>query len=594
MKLTTVKQQNLQREPIITIVIPIRNRWGARVKNCLRSIQLQSVKPIEIIVSDYGSDSRNHGRLRETLKPFDCTIYHTQTSEVWSRSLANNIGIRRAEAKYVATLDVDAMLDPRVMEFIIKLHQGYEERDKKAIIGSQVYHLPDDLDLEDLDLPRSADGNRNNYELLRIKGKMLRPGFGVMLCAASEWWHRVRGFDERIKGWGAGDNDLWDRAKRDGLSHNLLNTNPFPQINIYHQWHKTHSLAKEIGNEEFYRLYRINAEIWKNDWSIIRNDANWGMYIIASKPKVSTEVPAVPAPRVHPPPLRISSSMICWNEAQTIDLALKSIANFIDEVIILDTGSTDGTQKIAQECIDTLDLSGYVRQIRVNQLGQARLKGYELCDGDWVLMQDANLILSNALKAEIRNHVNSYKQRRDANVGRIHSLNLMGDYEHYFANQPFMAPHRVFVRADEAKWRLATDRPKFGGRMITFNNWAVNLSRVRPAWRYWYRGEQFDRRYHTKGRGDDFINRANIQRRWQDSGKYYSIPEYVEKEMEITLDDVERIAPNWFLTQLQLEAAPLTPEMRMGLPEVINKELKSPRYRLVYEGGKIIGRWPDL
>jgi len=39
--------------------------------------------------------------------------------------------------------------------------------------------------------------------------------------------------------------------------------------------------------------------------------------------------------------------MIAWNEAETIDLAIKSVAGFVDEVVIADNGSFDGTQEIA-------------------------------------------------------------------------------------------------------------------------------------------------------------------------------------------------------------------------------------------------------
>ena len=281
--------------------------------------------------------------------------------------------------------------------------------------------------------------------------------------------------------------------------------------------------------------------------------------------------------------------MIAWNEASTIDLTLRSIVDFADEVIIIDTGSFDGTRKIAREWIDRLNLSGKVKQMSIRNLGEARLSSFMLCQGNWVLMQDSNLVLSNALKNELRTHMRNHP----GVCCDVKSLNLMGDYEHYFFHQPFMAAHRIFVERSKAKWRLGIDRPKFHGRARVLGNWAVNLSRVRPAWRYWYRGEQFDRSYYTR-KNRRWINPANIQRRWMKTNQYPNLVEYIEAVEGLTLEDVKRIAPEWYLRLLRLEATALTAELRRKLPEVILKELKSPRYKLIYEKGKITGRWPTL
>jgi len=289
---------------------------------------------------------------------------------------------------------------------------------------------------------------------------------------------------------------------------------------------------------------------------------------------------------------QLSSGMICWNEAQTIDLALKSISNFVDEVIIIDTGSFDGTQKIARETIDNLNLSGQIKEVTITKLFDARLKAFQLCDGDWMLMQDSNLVLSNALKQEMLGHI-----KRSNALGCVKSLNLMGDYEHLFGNRPFMAPHDILIKLEKATWDESADRPHFIGTVKTLSNWAVNLSRVRPAWRYWLRGEQFDRRAYNdvaRRHSDGHKNKFNTQYSWQRLDKYTSPLEYIEVTKGMTLNDVKQVAPAWFLKQLRLEARHLVPAYRQDLPEVIQDELKNPRYKLIYENNKITGRWPEL
>lgn len=291
--------------------------------------------------------------------------------------------------------------------------------------------------------------------------------------------------------------------------------------------------------------------------------------------------------------MKISSSMICWNEAQTIDLALGSIADFVNEVVIVDTGSFDGTQKIAKETIDHLNLSGQVKEVKITKLLDARRAAFSLCTGNWVLIQDANIVLTEPLKQEMLRHIKIYPRV----VGCMNSLNLMGDYEHLFDNRPFMAYHRDFVERNRVGWNTDKDHPTCFGTARGFSSWAVNLSRVRPAWRYWLRGEAFDRRYYDEAmrkRDNGHQSKYNIQYHWQKADKYSSILEYVEAVKGITLDDVKRIAPDWFLNQLRLEARHLIPADKNKLPEIIKKELKNPRYKLIYEEGKIVGRLPEL
>jgi len=285
--------------------------------------------------------------------------------------------------------------------------------------------------------------------------------------------------------------------------------------------------------------------------------------------------------------------MICWNEANTIDLALESIAGFADEVIIIDTGSFDGTYGIAQETLDKFNISGQIRRVRIKNLYEARLIGLQLCEGAWVLVQDANLVLSKSLQQEMSTHIHTCP----GVIGRIGSLNLMGDYEHYFANVPFMGRHKILSERENIQWNFNPDRPDYIGKELNLSNWAVNLSRVRPSWRYWLRGEQFDRRYYGwLRRRMSYGNRTptNLQWKWMKSHRYYSPLEYAEAELDMSLDDIKKVSPKWFLKSLQTEATPLTEEHRKGLPEVIKEELKNPRYKLIYSRDKIIGRYPEL
>ncbi len=86
--------------------------------------------------------------------------------------------------------------------------------------------------------------------------------------------------------------------------------------------------------------------------------------------------------------------IICQDEAKHIRRVLESVKDF-DEVVIVDSGSSDETLEIAKEYTDKI--------YHQEWLGFAAQKEYakELCSNEWVLNLDADEQLSPELKVEI-------------------------------------------------------------------------------------------------------------------------------------------------------------------------------------------------
>ena len=255
-----LKQQKNLKSLVFTLVIPTRNRHGARMRNCMRGIQLQTQEGIEVIVADYGSSEKGIEIMLKSLEPFDCTVYHYKTDDVWSLSRARNIGIRRANAKHIASLDVDCIMMPDVVQATVK---RYQENPNDFVVN-RVCHCPKDLDVTSLVLPR-------DYPRLRQTCECVRPGVGAYMSAPREWWFKVRGFDERMKRWGAEDDDIKKRARKDGRRLHVLSQKKEPEMKIYHQWHPKSEARLNSRAQQ-----RINLKIFKRDGTIIRNKGNWG------------------------------------------------------------------------------------------------------------------------------------------------------------------------------------------------------------------------------------------------------------------------------------------------------------------------------
>jgi tetratricopeptide (TPR) repeat protein len=81
----------------------------------------------------------------------------------------------------------------------------------------------------------------------------------------------------------------------------------------------------------------------------------------------------------------LSLSMIVRNEAGRIERCLASVAGFVDEMVVLDTGSSDDTVAIARRCgavVHTLPWPG--------DFAPARNAALQHVSGDWVLVLDAD------------------------------------------------------------------------------------------------------------------------------------------------------------------------------------------------------------
>ena len=132
---------------------------------------------------------------------------------------------------------------------------------------------------------------------------------------------------------------------------------------------------------------------------------------------------------------KISAFIITKNEAERITKAIMSIKDIVDEIIVVDSGSTDDTVKIAEELgakVVYNEWPGYVKQ---------KTFAESLCTHPWILNLDADEELSEGLRNEI-----SYVFAHDVqDQYKGYSLNFV--IMHRFDTKPrFLAPANRFIR----------------------------------------------------------------------------------------------------------------------------------------------------
>lgn len=97
-----------------------------------------------------------------------------------------------------------------------------------------------------------------------------------------------------------------------------------------------------------------------------------------------------------PDPLPISVFIIAKNEADRIGRAIDSVAGRVDEILVVDSGSTDNTIEIAE---------GMGARTLFNAwegYGQQKIFGEAACQNDWILNIDADEEVGEQLWQEIR------------------------------------------------------------------------------------------------------------------------------------------------------------------------------------------------
>lgn len=91
----------------------------------------------------------------------------------------------------------------------------------------------------------------------------------------------------------------------------------------------------------------------------------------------------------------LSAVIITYNEERILEKCLQALTGIVDEIVILDSGSTDNTLKIAHKynCL--------VHQQTFAGFGKQKNDVIALANNDWVLALDADEIVSDVLREEL-------------------------------------------------------------------------------------------------------------------------------------------------------------------------------------------------
>jgi glycosyltransferase involved in cell wall biosynthesis len=204
--------------PGISIVLGIRDRDAARLKQLLDSLLTQTDRCFEAIIVDSGSTLARAEEYKQLSRRYSfCRYVYSLTRGLpWNRSQALNTGIRHAHFDYLLTTDADAIFADNfvatVRRFAAETH----------VIHCRPVWLPYCKWLWPGIRSGKRQGLLGNYDQLGMCFGMHRSIF-----------NRLNGFDENLEFWGGEDRDLQRRIMALGLTETWIDE----FTSMYHQWH---------------------------------------------------------------------------------------------------------------------------------------------------------------------------------------------------------------------------------------------------------------------------------------------------------------------------------------------------------------------
>ena len=360
-------------EPLKTSLIIVTYNWVDALELLLLSLNKQTVKPFELLISDDGSSKETKELIDRYRPQFDFPIIHVwHKDNGFRKTVILNKTITKCSGDYVIQIDGDCIMNPYFIEDHIKV------RKKECFIHGSRVLLNETISkkvLHDKTIEFSTfiPSSKNRMNALRSsvlsdfyikKSTSLKSTRGCNFSFWKEDILNVNGYNESMTGWGLEDTELSARlinlgCKKIKLKHLGL------QYHIYHP---------EKSREGFNLNEKILKEVVHKKTIVTKNGIDKD-YKHINTHKVTAIIPT-------------------FNEEENIERAIQNV-QFADEIIIIDSYSTDKTLAIAKK------FNTRIIQREFDNFSAQKNYAISKAQNDWIFMLDADERLSKSAKNEI-------------------------------------------------------------------------------------------------------------------------------------------------------------------------------------------------
>ncbi len=354
-------------------------------KECVESIRKYTPEPHELVVVDNGSKDGTVEWLKA--QPDIRAVFNKENRGF---PAGCNQGMAVSRGTHMLLLNNDVVVTKGWLKHLL---QPFEEDDKVGVVGPRCNFIRGAQKLEGLDYKNMEQMHEfagRFHE--KHKGERWETNMIVGLCMLfpRELYLKIGGLDERFGLGNFEDDDFSLRTRFAGYKPVVAN-----DVFIHHYGTKTYSNIKI----DYKALLKENMQKFIDKWPFISEHlANVDELSQEGGDKKSEkDKPAAAEVGSRP---RVSLCMIAKNEEDCLAECLEAARDAADEIILVDTGSTDRTAKIARE----YGARVYLKEWE-DDFSAARNVSIYHASGDWILVLDADEVLGEGSADLIRQAV---------------------------------------------------------------------------------------------------------------------------------------------------------------------------------------------
>lgn len=329
-----------------SIVIPVRD--GLAITSCCLESIADHTADVEVIVIDNGSGPE----MREYLAQRCPTVIRNDRNRGWP--MACNQGMAKATGEFVILLNNDTEVTPGWLDRLLAPFQdpriGLTGPMSDNVSGPQNAGIRADWQIAASCLASAKAGKWRETDRL----------VGFCLAIRREVIDQIGGFDPRFGLGNFDDDDYSLRARISGWKLAIAE-----DCFVHHVGGATFA-ALGVDYQESVTTNRMR---FQRKWAGLETPVTLDRLFCS----LSDNQP------------RISLCMIVRNEERFLAGCLESAREAVDEICIVDTGSTDRTIKIAESFGARIE-----RMEWPDDFSAARNRSLEMATGDWILVLDAD------------------------------------------------------------------------------------------------------------------------------------------------------------------------------------------------------------
>ena len=278
-------------------------------------------------------------------------------------------------------------------------------------------------------------------------------------------------------------------------------------------------------------------------------------------------------------PQGISIMMRVKDERDWIGPSIESIKPIADEIVVVDNGSKDGSYEIVQEL--AAEGKGLIKHWQRPDLNHCDLSNFahEQTSFRWILRWDGDMVAHTSGKYNIlnlRNRILSLSAQRYYLIYLRH-INLSGDLSHQDPKEQFHIEEYIHTFSSKARYihpkRFeAIKVPRYYKVLFWYEPYSFHVN-VKPA-------RRMLRRYFW----DDWME-------LKDYTKFPTLDDYVRVKIESEFGTTSwKEAEKRCVQRVLSTHIPYRQDIFGPYAELLKPYLENPKYKMIYENGKIIGR----